>query len=331
MLESLLYLLYPIGIMIITGIIKEHNLFSGIYKFLSTKIKSKRLFVVLFSTISGILPIPGRCIVSASLLDTIITKDTEDRKKFGLIDYLSTHHYYFWSPLEKTVIIPIVALGITYATFMSYIWPLLAVYLLFTYIYIFVVLKEDDVVINTDFKGSHSVCHALPIVSGIGALIYGLQPWIVFSILPFYYIIATKTFKLRTICSYIDFKLLGFLAIVLLSSVILKSYLLPLIATISTLNTLAAFGCAWLLAFALGSSSKFAGIVAILVGIFGIQYLPMLFALEFSAYLLSPTHKCVIISKEYFKTDIKQFYYIILLVALYVLLAGTLTTFLLLA
>ena len=58
------------------------------------------------SLLGGILPIPGRVALSAPLLDAIAPPDKKKRSAFGVIDYLSTHHYYWWSPLEKTVVLP---------------------------------------------------------------------------------------------------------------------------------------------------------------------------------------------------------------------------------
>ena len=131
MFSSQVYLLYLIGIMIMTGIIKEFNLFSGIYNFLMKHIKKKKTLVWMMSLFAGVLPIPGRVVISSSLLDTIATKDKVKRKMFGLIDFIATHHYYLWSPLEKTIILPMAAFSLTYGEMMKYTAPLLVVYLLY--------------------------------------------------------------------------------------------------------------------------------------------------------------------------------------------------------
>ena len=74
---------------------------------LTVFVPSKRLFVVVTSAVAGVLPIAGRVSISAGILDTIAPKD-ERRKHYGILDYLSTHHYYLWSPFEKSVITPLV-------------------------------------------------------------------------------------------------------------------------------------------------------------------------------------------------------------------------------
>ncbi len=52
----------------------------------------------------------------------------------------------------------------------------------------------------------------------------------------------------------------------------------------------------------LGSSGKFIGITVLLAQVFGLQYFTLFFALEYAAYLISPTHKCTCIGKMYFNT-----------------------------
>ena len=120
-----------------------------IFRVLEQKVKSKRMVVFLVSLFGGILPIPGRVALSASMLNSIAPIDNKKRKKFGIIDYLATHHYYLWSPLEKTVIIPMAVLSLTYVQFMSYIWPLLLISVLYVTYYI---LSLDDDEIDIEVK-----------------------------------------------------------------------------------------------------------------------------------------------------------------------------------
>ena len=142
------YILILIGIMLTTGIIKQYGLFIPFYNLLIKHIKNKKILVVLLSLFGGILPVPGRVIISAGLLDTIAPNDPKKRAKFGIIDYLATHHYYLWSPLEKTVIIPMAVLKLSYLGVLSYTWPLLLVSLLFLIWYIWT-LKSEDVEVES--------------------------------------------------------------------------------------------------------------------------------------------------------------------------------------
>lgn len=316
-----LFLLYLIGIMIITGIVKKHNLFSNIYNWLYKHIESKKFFVFLYSALGGILPIPGRCVISAGLLDTIATKNIKNREKFGIVDYLSTHHYYFWSPLEKTIIIPMGALSLSYIGLLSYLWPLLLVYLLFLGTYLYFNINDSDV--NITISNEKKTCfHIVPLLVGILCLFTSIEPWIVFSIIPLYYIIVTKTYNFKELYSFLNIKLLGIISLVLFGSHFLKLFLAPLIMGISVYGLIIVSILAFLLSFGMGSSSKFSGIVVLLCTTFGIQYLPYFFAICFAGYFLSPMHNCIPISKQYFGTKLQDFYKVMsLLVAIIIIVS----------
>ena len=64
-------------------------------------------------------------------------------------------------------------------------------------------------------------------------------------------------------------------------------------------------------AFIMGSSGKYAGMASILVKVFGPQYLIWFLATEYSGYLLSPAHKCLMIGQQYFGTPIRKYYKVI--------------------
>ena len=57
----------------------------------------------------------------------------------------------------------------------------------------------------------------------------------------------------------------------------------------------------------MGSSSRFGAFTVILSSIYGIEYLPWFFAIDFSGYMLSPMHKCVAIGKMYFGTKLSHY------------------------
>jgi hypothetical protein len=114
------YLWMVFFIMISAGLAKEYNLFVPVYAYIKDTFGSNKFVVVILSAIGGILPIEGRVTVSAGLLDTVAPKCGHGREKMGIVDYLSTHHYYMWSPLEKTVLLPIAAFGLTYSAFIYF-------------------------------------------------------------------------------------------------------------------------------------------------------------------------------------------------------------------
>jgi hypothetical protein len=78
----------------------------------------------------------------------------------------------------------------------------------------------------------------------------------------------------------------------------------------------------FLASFALGSSSKFAGFVVISVGVFGIETLPLFFAVDYAGYMLSPMHKCLVVGKSYFRTPLKDYYKAIASLVIPIILMG---------
>ena len=266
--EGIWFVAFVAGIIALTNWVNAKGYLIPFYNFLQKRTKSKRLLVALISAVSGVLPIPGRTIISAGALDTLAPND-DRRKNYGIINYLSTHHYYLWSPLEATVLIPLSVLGISYFKFISLIAPLLAIVIGVTIYYLFFVLKEEDVQINKIEKKASIAPMKWDVVFFVGLVI-----------------ILGNTVKLY-------------------SDVILE-FLLQYNTSIFFAGLIA-----FITSFILGSSSKFAGITTLLVSVFGINYLPLLFSLGYSGYLISPMHKCLIITKKYFNLSMRL--YLILL------------------
>jgi hypothetical protein len=266
---SILFIIF--GIMVISGWVKSKGYFLPVYDWIIRKVKSKRAVVFLISLITGVLPIPGRVAVSAGFLNTIAPNDSR-RKIYGIIDYLSTHHYYFWSPLEKTVLVPMAVLSLSYVQFIGIMWPLLAASILVTLFYIFFVLKEDDVVIEVRNEHTNHI--------------------------------HTHTEK------WIDWKVLIWTSVVLILGNVIKLYLGEVTDILKATSDFVAVAVllSFLFAFATGSSGKYAGMVALLSTIFGIKYLPLFTAIDYAGYMLSPVHKCFVVGKTYFQTPVLDYY-----------------------
>lgn len=268
------YVLYLAIIMIVSGYARDLRLFAPVYRFIINRVKSKRAVVALISGITGILPITGRVAVSAGFLDTIAPKEKKKRQIFGIIDYLSTHHYYIWSPIEKSVIIPMAALGIGYWTFFTTMLPLLVVMFTVIVFYIFYVLQEDQIEINTSkFDSGQRFFEKNPLT----------------------YINWMAIFVLAAII------ILGNITVLYTNEI--KSLVESGVANFALVSALAFAG-----SLALGSSSRFAAITAICVTVYGIDYLPWFFAIDYAGYMLSPAHKCLAIGKLYFGTRLIDYY-----------------------
>lgn len=319
------------------GLIKEYNLFASAYAYIQKVFKSKRVIVGLMSAFTGILPISGRVTVSAGMLDTLAPpKGEKGREKFGIIDYLSTHHYYVWSPLEKTILVPMAALGMTYGAVIFELLPLLIVSLGLVFAYIAFAVKEDDIELNVQkshFKISQILRNVFPFLIAIGVAIAGMNPIVVFGLLALYYMVLTMTWDVGKLNSYIDWKLIAWVAVIIVTANVTREYTDDIksflenspfdINTVTGFITISAISLGS--AFLFGSSARFAAITTILTLVYGIEYFVWFFALDFIGYLVSPMHKCMAIGKMYFDTPWKRYMNALGLWALLLLVAGGLT------
>lgn len=280
LLEGIWFVPFVVGVMLLTNLVNAKGYFVPFYNFLERRIKSKRLLIALISAVSGVLPIPGRVVVSAGALNTL-APDDERRKNYGIINYLSTHHYYLWSPLEATVLIPLSVLGISYGYFLSLIAPLLVTIIGITLYYIFYVLKEEDIVINRVER------------------------------------------KKQNIVKGIKWDVVALVALVIIAGNAIKMYSTTIVDFFMSYNSSVFFASviAFVTSFILGSSSKFAGITTLLATVFGINYLPLFFSLGYAGYLISPTHKCLVITKTYFNLNM-ELYKILLLISAVLITVG---------
>ena len=266
------YVLYLAIVMIISGYVKDLGLLVPVYTLIKNSVKSNRMIVFLLSCVTGVLPIPGRVTVSAGVLNTIAPKDKAKREIYGIIDYLSTHHYYLWSPLEKSVILPMAALGISYIAFLEYMLPLLLMTFIVIFYFIFFVLSENDVEIEMVDNNSQKVIEKNPF-------------------------------------NYLNFHSLIFLFFIIILSNYARTHTEMLYEYVSYFsNSFALISVvAFMSSLALGSSSRFAAITVLCTGIYGIEYLPWFFVIDYAGYMLSPAHKCFYIGKSYFNTKLVDY------------------------
>ena len=310
-LESQIYVLFMFFIMITMGIIKNENLFSSLFSYINVKTKSKRMTLFFISLFGGILPISGRVAVSANMIYSLTPNcDTREcrksKSKLGIIDYISSHHYYLWSPLEKTIIIPMAILGLSYLKVMSYLWPLLLITSLYILWFIFVKIKEEDILINLNEYKNYSLINIikniLPFLLSIILLILDFNGTIIFSLLSLYYIVITKNFNIKKLFSYINWKVLLIISIVTLLGKYSELYSDEITNIIQNTNVLGniyiklfvASSLMFVGAFILGSSSKFSGWVSVMTLIFGMKYFVWFF--NYSCYFFKNIRISIIFS-----------------------------------
>lgn len=300
LLKNQQYILLLAVVMGLSFTAKKTQVFMPFYAWIAKTVKSKRAVVALISLFSGILPISGRVAVSAGALDTIAPDDVKKRKNYGIIDYLSTHHFYFWSPLEATILVPMAILGMTYWELVGKLLPLLATAIIIILFYIFKVLKEEDIDIAIPTEKLKRK---------------DKEPW---------QIEADAKRDRKQLVDYA--KVLVFTSIVIIFGNIIKANFDTIKAWVESAHQhnliilVAAVG--FLASFALGSSSKFAGFMALSASVFGPVTLPLFFAVDYAGYMLSPAHKCLVVGKSYFKTPLKEYYKAILSLVVPLVLLG---------
>lgn len=320
------YLFGLIGALVLGGILRKEGYFARFYHWVNTKFNSEKAILAIMSAVGGVLPVEGRCSVSAPFLDSIAKQDHEGRPKMGLVDYVSTHHYYLWSPIEPSVLIFMSVLGITWATFLQATLLPLLVYVMFMFgLLVFYVKDKDiafDVPVPVESKNKLGVLVAISLIGGFIAILVGIPFYYVFPVLAIAYTFMSRT-TWREVLSFINWKLIFGVGVIIALSVVMKSFYGEFSETIKdsayTLPVLLTVGTGF--AFVMGSSSKYAGIGALMVSQTSLTYLPLVVAFEFIGYLLSPVHKCMLISKLYFSTKIKHMY-----AALLVLVVGIATS-----
>jgi hypothetical protein len=302
------------SIMVCVGIFKDKGTLDVIYYTLQQRIPNKNILMCLLSTIYGILPIPGRVSIATGMFDTWTCKK-QDRSELGVLAYLSTHHYYLWSPMEKSVLIVLAGTGISYIDFICSMGIYIGIFLIVTYYYVVFVVKDLDAII-TDFPPVDiklgSATDSLILLGGVVACC--MQMFSILYFFPIYalYMVVRHRPSLSTILKSIDFKLLLTVAVVVLVSYIIQQHTAEIQAHAYKLSTLyglhVAIFVSFFAALLLGSSSRFAAITVIMTSMFGIAYLPLFYIVDFCGYLLSPFHKCVSISNLYFNTKFVAFY-----------------------
>lgn len=337
LLKDISYLWMIFFIMISAGLAKEYNLFAPAYTYVRNTFRSNKFVIVLLSAIGGVLPIEGRVTISAGLLDTVAPKDGPGREKLGIVDYLATHHYYMWSPLEKTVILPIAAFGLTYSGWLIKIAPLLAVSLIFIFWYIWKQIKDDEIIIAPgNFKLSAVIRNTLPMFVAIGAYAMDVNFILCFGVLTLYYVFITQQWNIKKLLGYVKWDVLAIVTAVIIFGNYLKTMNGHFEAIIkgSAIDPHAFIGMLIISAigftasFLMGSSGKFVAIAVLMSKIFGVEFFLWFFAIDFAAYLLSPTHKCVMIGNRYFGTSLPTYYKALGLWATLLLITAGLVTFL---
>jgi hypothetical protein len=151
----------------------------------------------------------------------------------------------------------------------------------------------------------------------IGLYIYN-DKWMVgcFGFLTLYYIIISQQWNIKKLLSYVRWDVLAWVGAVIMLGNYMKTYdsawqtmLKSSMLDPHTFVGMVIISAIGLIAsFLMGSSGKFIAIAVLMSQVFGVEYFLWFFAIDFAGYLLSPTHKCVVIGNRYFGTPFSTYY-----------------------
>ena len=328
-MSLLLTILEPLWIlcivMTIAGIFKERGTLGGVYSLVKSTVKSKRGMVTLISFVFGVVPITSRISFACSMLDALQDK-AKNNQKMGTIAYLASHHYYLWSPIEKSVVIVCGILGISYLQFMQVMWIPALIAIVFSVVYIFTSVTEDEISLKeipSIEKGSIFDILGLAIAIALAAV---YSPIVVYSL----YIAMLISIHNRFSFKWIDLSVLAYAGGATLLGVLIgqqTSWLTEFIKSfLDSQGIVAICILAYGVSLLLGSSAKFAAIAGLLTKLFGLKYLPVFYLVEYAGYLISPSHKCVAIGKVYFKTPAGMYFLPIILLSIILIIYAVLYT-----
>ena len=317
-IEAELYVVVLVFILLVSHIFKEHNILSSALTPLYKVFQNSKLAISIMTALTGILPVPGRILITSATLDNITDKKT---KELGVLSYLTSHHYYLWSPIEKSILVCMAGLGLTYGEIVYQLMVPIMIYLIYTYVYIYRYVGDVKITVP-DEPVSRDKLFDLGILF-IGILVAIVRPevvvysaktpmllWVFLIVLC--YLIIRYSVNIHDLIKSLDMKMVVFVGLVIAASTVVKAYDETLRGVISgQTNILAGLLIAFTCSLLLGSSSKFAGITVVATTIFGMEYFVLFYIVDYIGYLLSPTHKCITIAKLHFNVPLGYFYKVV--------------------
>jgi hypothetical protein len=158
--------------------------------------------------------------------------------------------------------------------------------------------------------------NVFPMIVAIASYIAFNNYYLSFGLLALYYMLITTTWNYKKILSYINWEVIIVVGVVIMlgnyfkaneaefKALITESAFDP--TTLAGMLIISAIGFA--ASFLMGSSGKFIAFAVLLAQLFGIEYFLWFFAIDYAGYLLSPTHKCVMVGNRYFGTPYGTYY-----------------------
>ncbi len=291
------------------------------------KIFTPRQYIPLFSLVIGLLPMPGGALVSAPLVEEGSKQTGLNGAQKTVLNFWFRHVWEPISPLYPELALSASILGITIFKLISIQWPIFLGMLVSGIIFSLPVIKsngEHNVVINKD--------NMLSVFKSVMPILIIIVFMVIFRNLPTYYAIITgivyiiviKRLNLKTIyqsANWVNLFTFCFLmiSIFFLREVAVKSNLIEGLYSFFTASRVPSLLIIFILPFLIGLIT---GISSASIGISYPLLLPLMKSSGtissyyiFVAYLgswlvllITPTHLCLSLSLEYFKSKLSDAY-----------------------
>jgi len=298
--------------------IKQHHVLTNLLNPVLSRLPSSiRTFVM--CSLCGVLPVPGRVVITSMCLDCT----HKPQANTGLLAYISSHHYYLWSPAEKSVIVCMVGLGISYSQFIEIMWVPLAIYVIFMVWCAYDTQIADTISLNS---GSRFVwMDGLMIMTCLMSMVikphvmigeFKLSSIVIAMILMFLYFYCKyrpaigemmKSFEVTSVCV---------LSVMLMLATYVKHHVDDYDEYIVDQHIFMVCVVSFVVSFLLGSSSKFSAVCVMCTLMYGMEYFCLFYIVDFCGYLMSPFHKCLPISIIKFNTSLTTMYTYLLILCI---------------
>ena len=159
--------------------------------------------------------------------------------------------------------------------------------------------------------------NVFPMIAAIAVYMYNEHLMIVcFGFLAVYYAFITQQWNFKKLLGYVNWQAIAIVAIAIMlgnyfksNNALFEAWVKGGMFDVHTVIGMAIVSVIGFTAsFLMGSSGKFVAFAVLLAKLFGPEYFLWFFAIDYSGYLLSPTHKCVMVGNRYFGTPVSTYY-----------------------
>lgn len=309
-----------ITILFLERIMEEKKLFKGILNLLSN-FKSQKWALLLPPAIIGLLPMPGGALVSAPAVKIASENFEISSSEKTYINFWFRHLWEYWWPLYPGLLVTSAVLHINIRNLMVYLFPLSAVSIITGLLFTLPFLKEKRKEVERTFKWK-DILPLTPIgiiilftiflkINFIISLLLGTVVAILIARLKLIEILKIFYRSLNpTIISLIIF-IMFYREIIISADIFTKIH--SEINLSRTMSYIIVTFISFATGFLTGINQLFAGVAfpmlaSLFKGKIDYRWVMLVYTFGFIGVLSTPTHLCLILTKEYFNADWKGIY-----------------------